>query len=168
MSANNGAAYPPLLKLGDLSPDTRPVSVERAGTSVILTAYVDGPRCPGYVKAKVAKAREAYGLVVYADGPPDEHGATARVYSADDAAWDAYLRDSLMAVIEGLTYPEAEVLSGNQDLAIASLRALGWIRAEAAGDDPPEAPGDGAATSSTTDASSPDSPASMDSRRKRS
>lgn len=149
MSAQNGHGP---LRLGDLTPDTRPVHLERGGQTVTLTAFVDGPRCPGYVKALVAKARDRYSAVVYVDGPDGE-----RTFTDDPVAWDDYLRTVLLAVVEGLTSPEAEVLAGNQALAVETLRALGWVRS-VADDAAPEADGEAAAATSTTGASSPDSP----------
>jgi hypothetical protein len=166
MSASNGTAAPPILRLGDLSPDMRAVQVERAGQPVTLMAFIDGPRCPGYVKARVAKARQAYSMLVYVDGPPDEDGNRARIFQDDELAWDEYLRETLLAVIEGLLAPEAEVLAGNQVLAIDTLKALGWVRQDAE-DAPPEGAGEAAAPS-TTAGSSPDSAASTTSRRRRS
>lgn len=165
MSAANGLAARPLLRLGDLTPETRPVEVERAGAGVILAAFVDGPRCPGYVKSKVSAARRAFSQAAYVDST-DEQGQPTRVMADDDDAhWHAYLCDVLMAVIDGLLYPEAETLAGNQAQALDVLRALGWVQSST-GDAAPEAEGE--APTSTTAGSSPASASSTRSRRTRS
>lgn len=142
-----------ILRLGDLAPKTQPVEVLRAGEPVTLWAWPSGPHCPGFVKAKVARALATYQAAAAAD-------------ATDDEAWDEYLRDVLLSVIDGLLYPEAEVLAGQQALAVDTLRALGWARSKEAKDDPPEAQGE--APSSTTAGSSPVSASATRSRRRRS
>jgi hypothetical protein len=166
MSATNGMAYAPILRLGDLTPDTRPVEVIRMGMPVALTAYVNGPRCPGYVKSKVSKARQTFSENAYTTRVHDD-GSTERVVSDDDDAhYHAWLCEALLGVIEGLLPSEAEVLSGNQALAADTLRALGWIQSAPAEDSPPEAVGE-AGPISTTAPSSPDSHGSTAASRRR-
>lgn len=172
MSGKNGLTVVQAIDLGDLSPRTAPVNVTRDGYAVTLDAYVDGPQCPGFVKAKVASARKAYQAAtnvpkVGAGGNPvlDDKGEPVVDFVEDDEAWNSYLRDALRAIIPGLTHYEAEVLAGRQTVAMSTLRGLGWVRSEAEDEDAsPEVPGE----KSTTDDSSPDSQRSTTSRRKRS
>jgi hypothetical protein len=111
MSASNGRGP---LRLGDLVPETRPVLIERRGVTVTLRAYVNGRRCPGRIKARVASASQAY-LAATEDGVSDPA-----------PAWMAYLCDVLLEVVEGIEYTEAEVLAGRDDEAVPLLEALGW------------------------------------------
>jgi hypothetical protein len=162
----NGAAKNGLLDLGDLTPDKRAVcKIQRDGRSEILYGWVDGPRCPGYIKSMIRKVELAYLAVVQTEGPPDEDGNPTTVVKTDPLAYDALKRDKLLAVVDGLEYQEAEVISGNEAHTLAILRALAWLPAEDEPDDP-EAEGV-TATPPTTPDSSPTSPSSASRRRRR-
>lgn len=166
MAAPAVAAKNGLLDLGDLTPDKRAVcTIQRDGHSETLYGWVDGPRCPGYIKSQVAKATNAYHAAVNVQGEPDADGNPTVVVRPDPLAYDALKRDKLLAVVDGLEYQEAEVISGNEAHVLAILRALNWIPAEHEADDP-EAEG-APATPPTMPDSSPTSPSSGSRRRKR-
>lgn len=115
-----------LLDLGDLAPRTRPVSIERFGEQEILRGMLNGPRCPGKVRVALFAASEPLrGLTE--DMPQAE---------LEQVAYEC-LRDSLLAVIDGLDFHEAEVLAGNEKLAHLILHELGWEREDDDEDSPP-------------------------------
>jgi hypothetical protein len=163
VSASNGTTIRPL-KLGDLTPLRHPVEIERAGQTVLLWSYSDGPRCPGHVKAKVSAARRAFAEAAYVD-QTDEQGNPVRVlYDPDDEHWYAFLAQVLMAAIDGLGWDEAEVLAA-EARGTEALRDLGWLRPVAT-ETPPEASAAEPEGPSTTPLSLPTSRTSA-SRRKR-
>jgi hypothetical protein len=134
MSANGRGP----LRLGDLVPETRPVLVERRGTTVTLRAYVNGRRCPGRVKAQVAQASQSY------------LDALRDARAEPEAAWLSYLCDVLLAVVQDIEYMEADVLSGRDDEATALLEALGWWTQDAEATSDPEAEGEGSTPRTTS------------------
>ena len=141
-----------ILRLGDLTARTLPIAIERNEQEVILRGYVDGNRCPVHVKAEVAAARRIW---------IEATGAGSDAYVYDETAWRVFLRDVLMATINGLSFFEAEVLASDDDLSNSVLVALGWFRPPEAVPDP-EATGETATGQSpTTPSSSPDSQPSM-------
>lgn len=175
MSAKNGLAIGPAFDLGDLSYERRAVTVQRNGEPVELWAWVDGQGCPGYVKARVARARAAYtaATITYPTddaGEPvlDERGNPVERFQNDPEAWDAYLRDVLLAVVDGLAYSEAEVLAGQMARAMDFLRAHKWVRTNVATEDDDAGETTGEDNPPTTAASSPKSRPSTGSRGKKS
>jgi hypothetical protein len=171
MSANEtngtGGFVRPLLDLGDLTPEKQAIAtVLRDGQPVTLWGWVDGRRCPGYVKSAVAAHRRTYRDAVYQPGEPDELGQHVEVFTHSPLAYDDYKRDVLLAVIEGLEYTEAAVLAGNDDTAMTVLRRLRWVEDEEEATDSPEAEG-APATPPTTPDSSPTSLPSASRRTRR-
>ena len=138
-----------LLRLGDLTARTLPIEIERNEERVILRGYVDGNRCPVHVKAEVAAARRVW---------VEQTGAGSDAYVYDETAWRVFLRDVLLAVINGLGFLEAEVLASDDDLSNTVLVSLGWFRAPEAVPDP-EVTGETVSreSSPTTEPSSPGS-----------
>jgi hypothetical protein len=157
VSASSPGSRQPL-QLGDLSPDKWPVQIVRDGETVTLWAYVEGPRCPGAVKARVAKAAALYRANLA------EFNLTQDV--DDHEAWHDYLAETLRSVIEGIAYEESEVLAGNVGHASDTLRALGFMKPRAV-DAPPEASAAQPGSPSTTPLSLPTSRTSASRRRKR-
>jgi hypothetical protein len=186
------------LRLGHLVPERLPVVISRPNpdylalapddprrasvpelVDVILQGYVFGPRCPGVVKAELASVEEAYlrainDLSARAEAARAQAGGSdATIYTSDFvAAWHTFLRETIVALVPGMTPGEADVLaavpSGEEGPGTALLRYLGvWDRSGGAGaDDPPTAtpaPEDGAPAPSTTASSSPTSSPSTDS-----
>lgn len=167
-----GLGMGPVVNLGSLSYERRAIIVERNGEPVTLWVWVEGKGCAGYVKARVERARLAYRAltskpVLDDSGEPvidEETGEAVEIFQNDPEAWDAYLRDTLMAVVDGLAYTEAEVLSG-LPAAMNLLRAHGWVRqaAEAEDDADPEASRE---EPTTAESSRPSQPATGSRRRR--
>lgn len=166
MSATNGTAALTVLELGDVTPDIRPVRIVRDGRGQMLDAYPEGPTCPGSVRSKVQKALARYRAAVFSDGPPGEDGQPTRVFTYDEEAWAAHLRDLLAAIIPGLGPEGADVLSGDTDRALRILEDLGWR--ERTPDEGEVADPNGPGEGSTTGRSSRDSRRRTGSGRKRS
>lgn len=117
-----------VLDLGDLAPEKRPIKAQRDGKPVTLWGYVEGKRCPGFVRTALFRAQDGL-RALDADATPSER----------DQVLYEHLRDTVLAVIEGLEFEEAEVRAGNPDEVHAILRYLGWEDDEAeAADDSPE------------------------------
>ena len=134
------------ITVGDLTPElVDALTLERDGQVVTLRGYVNGPRCPGRVKAECAAIARRY-----RETATDESGAPAFSFEA----YLVQLRDLLLAVVPGLEDGEADVLAGDQDDALAVLRALDWWGSEDGDDTDPEATGE----ESTTATSSPTLP----------
>lgn len=136
-----------VLRLGDLTPETRPVELIRDGEAVVLRGYVAGRRCPGTVKAEVSAAR-----LTFAQAPPGPER---------ERAWFAFLRDSTLAVVPGLEFSEAEALAGDDEARHRLLVYLEWEEDQAedasaeGDDDDPEVSGE--ETETTPDFSPPSS-----------
>jgi hypothetical protein len=124
--------YQPV-RLGHLVPERRPIVVlrpnplymtlaeddpRRAETpelvDVILQAYVYGPRCPGVIKAELARIEEVY-LKALADISSQvqavQAGAAATGTADFIVAWHTFVRESLEVLVPGLTSAEADVLA---------------------------------------------------------
>lgn len=155
-----------VIELGDLSPETRQVAVQRPnpkkpGTTmpVRLTAYVNGTRT--YLERVVAfsAARAAWidaTTIKGDDGTPvldPETGQPKRADDPDGVYWTVFLSQALNAVIPELTADEAMVLA-YQPAAVALLEDLGWFRKRTEEPADPEAEGEGRPIG---DGSSPDS-----------
>jgi hypothetical protein len=185
-------AGPPALRLGHLVPERRPVVVTRPNpewtalgpedpkrailpemVDVILQGYVFGPRCPGVVKAELSSIEETYRRSLQAsvgEGGPETISTSMYI-----AAWHTFLRESIQALVPGLTPGECDVLaaempgsSGGPATELLRYLELWSPPSEAgpAGDDAdPEVVGEAAppAVPSTTAPSSPSSPPSTDS-----
>lgn len=157
------------LRLGHLVPERLPVVLERTNPEwtslspddprrdevpetidVILQGYVFGARCPGVVKAELASIEEAY---MHAVNRLSAETDTIREAGGDGAspvstsgfvgAWHTFLRETITALIPGITPGEADVLAavppGEEGPGTDLLRYLGvWRRAGGtANDDPP-------------------------------
>lgn len=162
----NGTAFDSVIELGDLSPETRQVAVQRAnpkkpGTTmpVRLTAYVNGTRT--YLERAVAfsAARAAWidaTTIKGDDGKPiidPETGEPSRSADPDGVYWTVFLSQALRAVIPDLTADEALVLA-YQAGAATLLEDLGWFRKRTEEPADPEVEGEGRPIG---DGSSPDS-----------
>ena len=159
MSTKDGAFG--ILELGDVTPDIRPVRVLMEGKPVILDAYVDGPTCPGTVRAKISKSLRKYRGAVYQDGPAGED----RVFVHDAEAWTDHLRELLMAAIPGLGYAAADVLCGDEDRALRILEDLGYReKSTPAEASDPNAPGEESTTADSSPTSAPSTKATQQTR----
>lgn len=177
------------LRLGHLVPERLPVVIERANpewtslqeedprrdqippvVDVILQGYVFGARCPGVVKAELASVEEAYlqainSLSAQADEIREAGGTGESTVNTSSfvGAWHTFLRETILALVPGLTPGEADVLAavppGTEGPGTDLLRYLGvWNRSGGAGDeDPPVGTGatDEAPAPPTTAPSSP-------------
>lgn len=173
------------VRLGHLVPERRAIVVTRPNpewtslaaddpkrdqlpemVDVILQGYVYGSRCPGVVKAELASIEQAYLEVVQASAATDGSPADA---SAFVVAWHTFLRETIQALVPGLTAGEADVLAavppGEDGPGTDLLRQLGvWRPAmDAADADPPDPEAPGAVAPPTTAPSSPILPPSTDS-----
>lgn len=153
MPGENGVAVRPVLKLGELVAERRPVEVTRDGKQVILQGYVAGKRCPLEVRAEVEAARRVWLAVTgYVTGEPN--GGSD--FNDDPIAWETYCRDAIIAVVPGMEFAEAGMYAADPDLRYQILTYLEWWQEqpEAAAD--PEVQGEeapkltGAAASPTS------------------
>lgn len=150
---NNGTAQAGLLRLGDLTPERRPVEIERKGETITLQGYVNGRRCPGIVKAEVDAAWREHQQETTKAGPD---GTEVRAY--EEAAWRTFLRKSIAAVVPSLEFDEADVLAGDDEAGLGLLRYLDWWRTggEAADDSPPAETAESKIGARSSPTSSPD------------
>jgi len=177
--AAGGPGGPPL-RLGHLVPERRPVVIERPNPDwlaldeddprraeipemldVILSGYVFGDRCPGVVKAELASIEGAYHQALASTEADDGAGAAIFI-----AAWHTFLRESISALVPGLTAGEADVLAsvppGQDGPGTALLRYLGVWREQLEGDQTSDPEARGEADPSITEPSSPSLPPSTD------
>lgn len=122
-----------ILRLGELTPERKPVELIRNGETVVLQGFVDSKRCPATVRAEISSARREW-----AENPTQ-------------ANWYTFVRSHILAVVPGMEFGEADIVAGDDDESSAMLDRLGWLRKS---DD--ESPLSEARTS-TTDPSSPTS-----------
>src|SRR6266487_2220215 len=134
----NGSAFTRVLDLGDCTPRRVPVRIRRGGETVTLQAY-HYETCPVWVDSQLSRAD-----MMYREHSPDR--TKIQEWSIDEhlrfrEVYGAYLRDSLLALVEGLEQEEAEVLARDQSIecvAQTTLVALGWfVRREAQDESPP-------------------------------
>lgn len=166
--SNHGIKLPvrTVIELGDLSPETVPVTIRRDGAEVDLVAYVRGDRTMFHRALAVTAARRAVldsmkvrdadgALVLDADGNP------TYINDEDDAYWFMMVAAMLKETIRtkddepGLTDDEAVMLAFNGGKGERMLRGFGWLP-PLVEDPDPEAPG-GEQIPTTGDASSPTS-----------
>lgn len=131
---------------------------------VILQGYVFGPRCPGVVKAELASIEQAY-LTALAEAVPDgDDGVTPAGTAVFVTAWHTFLRETIQAMVPGLTPGEADVLAavppGAEGEGTAILRYLGVWQDRVPGEAEPDPEAGGGEAPSTTAPSSPTSPPS--------
>jgi hypothetical protein len=126
---------------------------------VILQGYVFGSRCPGVVKAELASIEEQWQRALAASGDDSD---SLRAATGFVTAWHTFLRESVLALVPGLTPGEADVLAavppGEEGPATALLRYLGLSRpgAEEEGEEAsPQPVGDESTTASLSPTSSP-------------
>jgi hypothetical protein len=153
-----------VIELGDLSPETVPVTITRDGRVVELVAYVRGDRTMLNRALAVSaawrgvldsmKVRDEDGaLVLDADGNPTYHP------DEDGVRWFMVLAAMLREVIRtredepGLTLEESITLAYNGGRGERMLRGFGWLPPLEDGPDPEAAGGDASPT--TGGASSP-------------
>ncbi len=119
---------PPILELGDLVPEYRPVRInrtvgEKIGTNglpeyntqpIVLQAFVYGDRCPVTVKATLSQVAQQYRQNV------SENGYT-------DAFFAQYIRDSLLALIPTLSFDEADTIAGDYEQEGKAVKTLKYL-----------------------------------------
>lgn len=113
MSVSNGTAMPAILRLGDCTPKRRPVEIERDGKTVVLQAYVYGPRCPTVVKCELAAAHDTWveSIDIDAEHPVEEWARRDR--SKLSAEYQRYMRDCILALVPGVEWEEADALASD-------------------------------------------------------
>lgn len=139
-----------ILELGDLVPERRPVAILRDGERVVLMGYVDSPSCPARVVAGQQGARRRW---LRATTVPDGEERDEELAAL---AWADFVRATLMAVVPGLEYDEADVIAGNPDRYESVLRHLEWWK-DGTSDDAGPAPEADGESPSTGDGFSPSS-----------
>lgn len=156
MPGTNGVAVRPMLRLslGETVPERRPIELEFDGETTVLQGFVGNSRCPLDVQAEVDSARKVWIAAT---------GAGTDSYVYDDAAWLRYVRDVLLAIVPGLEYRHAEILSIEGEKARSILQYLEWWQEPAEETPDPEAEGE----PTTTVTSSAPSPSGSTSRRRR-
>lgn len=121
----------PILDLGDLVPETRPIRLNRiisteAGPNdsikyetqlITLQAFKYGPRCPVVVKAALRQVQQEMNKQITEQGYSDE-------------LFQIYARDSFMQLIPGISFEEADLLAADDDekggRCIKALKYLGY------------------------------------------
>jgi hypothetical protein len=151
------------IKAGDLTAEIIPaLEIIRDGQPVILRGYVNGPRCPGRVKARIAAVGRRYAEATTAT-MTDESGRASTEFRSDPMAYREYLKDAVDACVIGLEDAEADVLAGDEDTVNAVLRYLKWLSDDSdEADADPEATGEGSTSANFSPNSQPstDSPTS--------
>ncbi len=120
-----------ILDLSDLTPEYNYVRIDRiiktvedgpdsevkyVTEPVVLKAYVFGPRCPVTVKSALKQVKDRIRDV------KNERG-----YITDED-FAEYARDSLMQLIIGITFDEADLLAADEEKTQATMKHLGyWI-----------------------------------------
>lgn len=135
-----------MLVLGDLVPERFPVKINRVVEKFIgpddqpitrtepkvLWAYRYGPRCPVTVKAVLSQIRQRL----------SNEWADPEV--SRDTAFQIYARDSILALVEGISFEEADMIAADDDvtgngLAIKTLRYLNyWVETASSEEVPPD------------------------------
>lgn len=127
-----------VLKLDDIAYERATMMVTMLGEPMALSGWVQGPGCPGTVKAEFARKHRA--MLTAEDDP--------------GAAYHEFLIDALRIIFDQqLSYQQADVLAGDVERAERILRHYRWYQEEPTD---PEATGEG--ETSTTATSSPTSP----------
>lgn len=149
MAGSNGTMAGGVLRLPDLSPERMSIVVQRDGEEVTLAGYVRGKRCPIPVTIQQEAAFQQF----------QEARQESNLTPADFmGAYLLYARDSLKAVIPGLTDDEANIIAGDEELRQEILVNLKWWVKTAVVDDPEAgAVATETVSPSTTATSSPDS-----------
>ena len=112
-----------ILELGDLAPEMIPVRINRldeitsATTTVTLMAYKFGPRCPVVKKVELAQIRQRYIKI-----SEEELGLKNSISAA---YLGAYVRDVILAMIQGLTFEEADLIAADDTKTVSIMEYLG-------------------------------------------
>ncbi len=115
-----------ILELGDLAPEMIPVRINRldeitsATTTVTLMSYKFGPRCPVVKKVELAQIRQRYIKI-----SEEELGLQN---SIGTAYLGAYVRDVILAMIQGLTFEEADLIAADDEKTVAIMEYIGIWR----------------------------------------
>lgn len=125
-----------VLRLPDIAYETTEVRVPLNDSECVFEMWVNGPGCPGRVKAEYARKLRAFQLSE----------------DAPQAAHIEFMVAALRVVSKNMTLEQADLLGGDVDRATAIMIHTKWFRAPDAEDAPdPEVMGE----DSTTDGSSP-------------
>lgn len=164
----NGVSDRPILRLGDLVPDTRPVVVTRDGRDTILKGYVWGRRIPRSIEARVRQAYEDLPKsievrTINGEIQVDSGGEPLTDVKFNMGDYQDMLTRVACGLVEGLSPLEAEVLSYEEIRTL--LGYLEYLKVPASAEEEPERPLAGATQTSTGETSpsasarpSPDSP----------
>lgn len=150
-----------ILELGDLVPEHLPIRINRIvgesldgpdGTKiyktqpVVLQAYKYGPRCPVLVKATLHQVTERFRTTINEEG-------------FSDVAFQIFARDSLLALIPGMSLDEADLLASDDEtqngLCIKTLKYLNYWKEPVTESEEGEVVAETATTVLTTQESSP-------------
>lgn len=142
MAIETPSAPPGVLRLPDIAYERARIEVPINGTLFTALGWVNGPGCPGRVKAEYARK-----LRQFAQG-------FLEAPEAQEAAYFEFLHDALVVVLEKPPSDELDLLVGDQKRAEAILIHLKWRDADEATEGPEAVGEDGTAT---TDPSSPTS-----------